>query len=171
MGNDTNNSHNQEKIDIVTFVVALGDPWVASYQEMCRDQFDNLKPIMADMGYQVVGFWPWSLNTHTQCNGTKLGTAVFMIGATVPDHETLIKHSLLPANSSGQDFAMVCRLSQNIGCKFFGCSTHMMSTRDGAVSAEAQIENSFDWWAGSSWSNYSTILSGDFNHTYPSTGL
>jgi hypothetical protein len=61
---------------------------------------------------------------------------------------------------------MVCRLAQNVGFRYFGCSTHMMpSPRDGSVSAEAQIEDGFDWWSTSQWSNYSLVLSGDFNHT------
>ena len=139
---------------------------------MCRDQFDNVKPILIAMGYNVVGFLPWSLNDQTQCNNTKLGTAVFIQGTVISGYTTLIKHSLQPVNSSGQDFAMVCRLAQNIGFRYFGCSTHMMPTpRDGSVSAEAQILDSFSWWVNSSWSAYSTVFSGDLNHTYPtSTG-
>jgi hypothetical protein len=83
MGNDPTDVKWQEKKDIARFIVTSGTPWVASFQEMCRDQFDALKPELDSLGYHVVGFWPWSVNTHPQCHGTKIGSAVFVLVSRV----------------------------------------------------------------------------------------
>jgi hypothetical protein len=164
MGNDANNLHWQEKIDIDTYIATLEPPWIAAYQEICRDQYDAIKPWFVAHGYNGFGYWPWSNGTHPQCNGTKLGTAVFVLGVNIPGQTTLIKHSLSPPD--GQDFAMVCRTQQSLGFQYFGCAIHTKPSV-----SEAQIENSFTWWLDSTWKNYHTVIAGDFHRTYPTLGL
>ncbi len=154
--------------DLVAFMVWIDNPrpWVISLQEVCYQQYLDLKAFLQPMGYS--GDYRHSNDDAGGCDsgaGNLHGNALFMLG-TPQAHAYIEVFDDQDVGHGDNERNIICRRSYSVYVGgFVGCSTHYHFPMNGQRPTNQNTE-AF-WFVATNFTYEAVTVGGDFNLTFP----